>query len=187
VRETPTNIVRDTYNILCLGDELGRARIPAGFGRDLARLLRNGVGVHHAGVLPKYKEVVERLFLAKLIPPAALAYILFPADILPDVVLGLGQLDDIAALLIGIKLFSFLVPIYVWKGSQRAFKFSSSIFCKLLYKMRLIRSELTYCREFCYCSCPCLQDVFYIVYFFWRQASYYLYIWKGFSCLSYPP
>jgi uncharacterized membrane protein YkvA (DUF1232 family) len=49
-------------------------------------------------------------FLAKLIPPAALAYILFPADILPDVVLGLGQLDDIAALLIGIKLFIEVAP-----------------------------------------------------------------------------
>jgi uncharacterized membrane protein YkvA (DUF1232 family) len=49
-------------------------------------------------------------FLAKLIPPAALAYILFPVDILPDVALGLGQLDDIAVLLIGLKLFIEVAP-----------------------------------------------------------------------------
>jgi len=46
----------------------------------------------------------------KLIPPAALAYVLSPVDILPDVALGLGQLDDIAVLLIGIKLFIELAP-----------------------------------------------------------------------------
>jgi superfamily II RNA helicase len=44
-----------------VAEELGRAKIPAGFGRDLARLLRNGVGVHHAGMLPRYRRLVERL------------------------------------------------------------------------------------------------------------------------------
>ncbi len=44
-----------------VSEELGRAKIPAGFGRDLARLLRNGVGVHHAGMLPRYRRLVERL------------------------------------------------------------------------------------------------------------------------------
>ena len=41
--------------------ELAAAKLPAGFGRDLGRLLRNGVGVHHAGMLPRYRRLVERL------------------------------------------------------------------------------------------------------------------------------
>lgn len=44
-----------------VAEELSRAKLPAGFGRDLGRLLRNGVGVHHAGMLPRYRRLVERL------------------------------------------------------------------------------------------------------------------------------
>jgi superfamily II DNA/RNA helicase len=39
-----------------------------GAGLKLKQLLIRGVGVHHAGILPRYKELVEKLFLAKLIP-----------------------------------------------------------------------------------------------------------------------
>ncbi len=39
-----------------------------GVGPKLRQMLICGVGVHHAGVLPKHKEVVEKLFLMKLIP-----------------------------------------------------------------------------------------------------------------------
>ena len=56
----------------------------------------------------------------KLIPPAALAYVLFPADVLPDVAPVLGQLDDIAVLLIGIKLFIELAPPEVVQEHLRA-------------------------------------------------------------------
>lgn len=41
--------------------ELGDVRFGTGFGRTLSRLLRHGVGVHHAGMLPRYRRVVERL------------------------------------------------------------------------------------------------------------------------------
>jgi superfamily II DNA/RNA helicase len=39
-----------------------------GIGPKLRQMLIRGVGVHHAGVLPKYKEVIENLFLKKLVP-----------------------------------------------------------------------------------------------------------------------
>jgi uncharacterized membrane protein YkvA (DUF1232 family) len=46
----------------------------------------------------------------KMIPPATLLYLLFPFDFLPDLALGLGQLDDIAIILLGLKLFIELSP-----------------------------------------------------------------------------
>jgi superfamily II DNA/RNA helicase len=38
-----------------------------GVGPKLKQMLHRGVGVHHAGMLPKYRRVVERLFQAKLL------------------------------------------------------------------------------------------------------------------------
>lgn len=47
----------------------------------------------------------------KLVPSAALVYVLSPVDFIPAAILpGLGQLDDLAVLLIGIKLFVELAP-----------------------------------------------------------------------------
>ncbi len=56
----------------------------------------------------------------KVIPPAALAYLLFPVDLIPDVALGLGQLDDAAVLLLGAKLFIELAPPDVVREHLRA-------------------------------------------------------------------
>ncbi|MFQ5410926.1 MAG: DEAD/DEAH box helicase [Phycisphaerae bacterium] len=39
-----------------------------GVGPKLRQMLIRGVGVHHAGVLPKHKEIVEALFQRKLVP-----------------------------------------------------------------------------------------------------------------------
>ncbi len=36
-------------------------RFSAGFGHTLNRLVRAGIGVHHAGMLPKYRRLVEKL------------------------------------------------------------------------------------------------------------------------------
>ncbi len=79
------------------------------------------------------KELVRQLRLAwrlfkdrrvpwpiKLIPPAALIYILSPIDIIPDPGLGLGQLDDIAILLLSLKLFIELAPAEVVREHLRA-------------------------------------------------------------------
>jgi superfamily II RNA helicase len=43
-------------------------RTTRGFGETLERLLRNGVGVHHAGMLPRHRRLVERLAAAGLLP-----------------------------------------------------------------------------------------------------------------------
>ena len=46
----------------------------------------------------------------KLIPPATLLYVISPIDFVPDAVLGLGQLDDLSIILLGIWGFIQLCP-----------------------------------------------------------------------------
>jgi len=41
--------------------EIGGFRFSAGFGATLSKLVRAGIGVHHAGMLPKYRRLVEQL------------------------------------------------------------------------------------------------------------------------------
>jgi len=69
------------------------------------------------GEIMKQARLVWRLLTdpevpmwVKLIPPLAILYILSPIDFIPDPVLGLGQLDDLAILLLGLKLFVELCP-----------------------------------------------------------------------------
>jgi uncharacterized membrane protein YkvA (DUF1232 family) len=69
------------------------------------------------GELMKQIRLVWRLLTdpevptwVKFIPPLALLYLLSPVDLVPDPVLGLGQLDDLAVILIGMKLFIELSP-----------------------------------------------------------------------------
>ena len=44
-----------------IAEALGGFRFSSGFGKTLSRLVRHGIGVHHAGMLPKYRRLVERL------------------------------------------------------------------------------------------------------------------------------
>ncbi|WP_238385280.1 DEAD/DEAH box helicase [Nesterenkonia muleiensis] len=44
-----------------LGERLKGFRFAKGYGQTLSRLLKSGVGVHHAGMLPKYRRLVEQL------------------------------------------------------------------------------------------------------------------------------
>ncbi len=44
-----------------IAELIGDFQFSAGFGRTLSRLVRHGIGVHHAGMLPKYRRLVERL------------------------------------------------------------------------------------------------------------------------------
>ncbi|WP_353648748.1 DUF3516 domain-containing protein [Nakamurella sp. A5-74] len=50
-----------------IADVIGDFRFSSGFGRTLSRLVRHGIGVHHAGMLPKYRRLVERLAQAGLL------------------------------------------------------------------------------------------------------------------------
>jgi superfamily II RNA helicase len=51
-----TRVERDA-----IAEALGTFRFAAGFGRTLSRLVRHGIGVHHAGMLPRYRRLVETL------------------------------------------------------------------------------------------------------------------------------
>lgn len=48
-------------------DAVGHFRFGKGFGATLRRLVLHGVGVHHAGMLPKYRRLVETLAQAGLL------------------------------------------------------------------------------------------------------------------------
>jgi superfamily II RNA helicase len=50
-----------------IAEMIGGFRFTAGFGKHLSRLVRHGIGVHHAGMLPKYRRLVERLAQAGLL------------------------------------------------------------------------------------------------------------------------
>ena len=50
-----------------IAEKIGDFRFAAGFGKTLTKLLRSGIGVHHAGMLPKYRRLVEQLAQAGLL------------------------------------------------------------------------------------------------------------------------
>jgi len=70
-----------------------------------------------------FREVVQQVKLAfgllldprvhpltKLIPVAAIGYLLLPTDIIPDILPILGQVDDVVVLMLGLRLFFELSP-----------------------------------------------------------------------------
>jgi len=44
-----------------IADAIGGFRFTTGFGKTLSRYVRAGIGVHHAGMLPRYRRLVETL------------------------------------------------------------------------------------------------------------------------------
>ena len=46
---------------------VGGFRFSTGFGKNLSRFVRHGIGVHHAGMLPRYRRLVEKLAQAGLL------------------------------------------------------------------------------------------------------------------------
>lgn len=50
-----------------LSDELARHDFSSGAGPKLKQLLMRGVGIHHAGIMPRYRRIVEDLYTRKLL------------------------------------------------------------------------------------------------------------------------
>lgn len=50
-----------------IAELIGGFRFSTAFGSTLSRLVRHGIGVHHAGMLPKYRRLVEQLAQAGLL------------------------------------------------------------------------------------------------------------------------
>jgi hypothetical protein len=57
-----TQAAREAINERLIGFRFG-----AGFGKSLHKLVRRGIGVHHAGMLPRYRRLVEQLAQAGLL------------------------------------------------------------------------------------------------------------------------
>jgi hypothetical protein len=74
---------------------------PPGMAREL---IRNATLAWRLFLDPQVSVV------AKLVPAAVLAYVILPFDLIPDVIPVLGQLDDLAVVLIGIRIFIALCP-----------------------------------------------------------------------------
>jgi uncharacterized membrane protein YkvA (DUF1232 family) len=67
--------------------------------------------------LPKFLKLFGRLAVdarvspaAKLVLVASAVYVILPTDLVPDFLIGVGQLDDLAVVLGGLKLFLRLCP-----------------------------------------------------------------------------
>ena len=67
-----------------------------------------------------YLLVDERVPLtAKIVPALVAAYVLSPLDLIPDVFLGLGQLDDLAIFMLGLQLFINVCPPEIVEETAR--------------------------------------------------------------------
>ena len=67
--------------------------------------------------LPSFIKLFARLIKdarvslwPKMLIVLALAYVIAPVDLVPDFILGVGQLDDLVVLFVGLKLFLRLCP-----------------------------------------------------------------------------
>ena len=57
----------DDQGKAAIAEGIGNFRFTTTFGKTLSKLLRKGIGVHHAGMLPKYRRLVEKLSQAGLL------------------------------------------------------------------------------------------------------------------------
>jgi uncharacterized membrane protein YkvA (DUF1232 family) len=57
--------------------------------------------------------------------PRALLYLVSPVDFLPDFIVGLGQLDDLSVILLGMALFVKLSPPHLVEHYRRQLEYGS--------------------------------------------------------------
>ena len=77
--------------------------------------------------LPRFVKLFSRLASdsrvglgPKLLLAGILAYLILPTDLFPDFLIGLGQVDDLLVLFLGLKLFLRLCPKAVVQEHVRA-------------------------------------------------------------------
>jgi len=77
--------------------------------------------------LPSFAKLFSRLIKdprvsasPKLTVVGILAYVILPTDLIPDFLVGLGQMDDLAVILGGLKLFLRLCPSEVVQEHLKA-------------------------------------------------------------------
>ena len=63
-------------------------------------------------------------FYLKLVPFIGFVYLLSPIDFVPDLFLGLGQLDDLTVLVVGSKIFMELAPPHIVARHRQAIRTS---------------------------------------------------------------
>ena len=56
----------------------------------------------------------------KAVALAPVIYVISPIDLIPDFILGLGQLDDLGLILAGMRLFESIVPEYIVQEHRAA-------------------------------------------------------------------
>ena len=85
--------------------------------RSLPRFLFTGRAVQVLAYLPQFVRLYWRLFrdrrvsiLAKTLLVLTIAYVVWPFDVIPDVLPFIGEVDDIAVVLSGLWLFIRLCP-----------------------------------------------------------------------------
>jgi uncharacterized membrane protein YkvA (DUF1232 family) len=85
--------------------------------RSLPRFLFTGRAVQVLAYLPQFVRLYWRLFrdrrvsvLAKALLALTIAYVVWPFDVIPDVLPFIGEVDDLALVLTGLWLFVRLCP-----------------------------------------------------------------------------
>lgn len=67
-RRLPPTGVSSKEQRQAIAEAIKGVKFTTAFGKILQRLLRTGVGIHHAGMLPRYRRLVEQLAQQGLLP-----------------------------------------------------------------------------------------------------------------------